>query len=849
PGNDVANIYLNRTEDGTENSISNQILAYSTEIMTTSTSQGGVGNNGLLIPTGSPILFSGSFGATRTNVGYITWELYKDDGSTQTLISSAGDQSTGGTLITNTAQTTYTATGSSPTSDIYLNSSQNLILKVYIYNNRNKAETYSQWFDDSQSYVKINAFDLGFVNPKLQSPLSDPQPNETTTFNVTCNVSCSSGACFGVNLHLQTNESGSWADIGSSGNIILNGTQENPVSVGTVNSTDVKSANFTLYANMPSTNYLRCRATSNYDNANDTTTLFVTVKDITPPTITLNSPTNNSYNSSSQINFTYTPSDNVNLSSCSLYIDGSFNQTNQTPITNGAQNSFTGINFAEGTHNWSITCNDTSSNSNSSETWQFHVDLTNPTISFTSPTETNNTRFERNWIFVNVSAYDLFESNITFSLYNSTSLVNQTTSTTGQREINWTGLPVGNYSYNVTIKDFSGRQNSTETRTLELFMDAPKVNLIYPQDNTNFSSYLISFNYSVNDTSSIANCSLYGNWSGGWHKNQTAQSPAKETENNFSAVNVSADGFYIWNVVCFDVWGNSAFNSSNFTFSAYLPSTEPVLLNASQSKNDGTGNITLTWNQSAHTIKYKIYYSSNLTNFALLGESTSPNFTDTTFSGQKRRFYRVSAWNPATENFSKDYFGAHVYTLRHNVKTKNWISFPTNFSYLKTANDSLNEITNATAFTLWNATTQKRVTCNSFSCPSFPSCTDSNCNFEIESTRAYEVNINSSAPSQINWSGVGIVYPSQTITLEKNSTSFGKNWIPIWANSSISNAAGILSSIPEADATSRWDSSAQTSKGYLYIPAWNIYVGTNFNVEMEEGYEVSVNQTTTWQQN
>jgi len=57
-----------------------------------------------------------------------------------------------------------------------------------------------------------------------------------------------------------------------------------------------------------------------------------------------------------------------------------------------------------------------------------------------------------------------------------------------------------------------------------------------------------------------------------------------------------------------------------------------------------------------------------------------------------------------------------------------------------------------------------------------------------------------------------------------------------------------LNNISNSDAVSKWNSSTQTSQGLVYIPAWGIYVGTNFNLNMEEGYEVSVNQTTYWNQ-
>ena len=232
-----------------------------------------------------------------------------------------------------------------------------------------------------------------------------------------------------------------------------------------------------------------------------------------------------------------------------------------------------------------------------------------------------------------------------------------------------------------------------------------------------------------------------------------------------------------------------------------------------------------------------------------MGETTNTNYTDSTFAGERRRFYSIFASNPFSTNSSIDYFGVHVYTLEHNSNTQNWIGFPTNFSYLSNANETLNEITNATAITLFNETIQGRVTCNPFSCPEDFACTDTNCNFGIENGRGYEVNINSSAPSEINWSGVGIVNSKATINLVKPGSLFGKNWISIYANTSLINARNILDNIPNSDATTNWREDLQTSEGLIKTGwSWMPYLGTNFVLEMEKGYEVLITQNTTWEQ-
>ncbi len=386
--------------------------------------------------------------------------------------------------------------------------------------------------------------------------------------------------------------------------------------------------------------------------------------------------------------------------------------------------------------------------------------------------------------------------------------------------------------------------------TFTIDLTGPDVSLLYPGNYDNFSYFTIEqFNFSVEDNISIENCSLWGNWTGSWHLNQTILNPIKDTELNFSSANVSADGYYIWNVECFDIVGNPAFNLTNFTFSAFLFPENVSYVNSTQTKNDGTGDITLFWEESNHTINYSVYYASSLSGaFVLLNTTSETNYTDTTFAGT-RRFYRVDSWNPSGQNASEDYFGLHVYTLRHNTNSKNWIGFPTDFVNLDTANQTLSEIRNATAFAMWNATDQKKVSCTEFLCPNGIECTNEACNFNLEQGRGYEVFIDTGEPSPVQWSGVGIVYEATSVPLEVNSSDFAKNWIAMYADTSLTNAQDLIQDIPNADAVTQWDSSVQTTKGL--IPSFlqpGEFIGQNFNINIEEGYETSVTSSGSWSQ-
>jgi hypothetical protein len=419
----------------------------------------------------------------------------------------------------------------------------------------------------------------------------------------------------------------------------------------------------------------------------------------------------------------------------------------------------------------------------------------------------------------------------------------------------------GNFSFNKTIEegtfvwncyscDKAGNCDFTSLNfTFTIDLTEPEVNLLYPGDYDNISYYDISqLNFSVNDNITLDNCSLYGNWSGGWHLNQTILNPAKDQEVNFSSVNVSEDGYYLWNVECFDLVGNSAFNFTNFTFASFLYPENVSYLNATQTKNDGTGDITLFWNASNHTLNYNVYYSASLGGaFIFLNKTIDTNYTDTTFSGT-RRFYRIDSWNPVGQNSSEDYFGMHVYTLRHNINSKNWIGFPADFVNLDTANQTLYEIRNATAFAMWNATDQKKVSCTPFLCPEGIECTNEACNFNLQQGRGYEVFIDTAEASPVQWSQPGIVYPAGSVDLEKNSSDFAKNWIAMYAGTSLSNAQDLIQDVPNADAVTQWDNSLQTTKGLIPSFIGPGYIGENFNLNIEEGYEVSITSSGSWSQ-
>ena len=140
------------------------------------------------------------------------------------------------------------------------------------------------------------------------------------------------------------------------------------------------------------------------------------------------------------------------------------------------------------------------------------IDTTNPSISLLNTSE-NNSQYDKNSIFVNVSVSETNFKNITYFLYNSSTLQKNTTYEVLTTSNTFTSLSLGNYSYNVTTCDLADNCNSTGTYNVSL--NNPLINITTPKDggtlagNTvgityNFSTGVISANYTITVQSSGA---------------------------------------------------------------------------------------------------------------------------------------------------------------------------------------------------------------------------------------------------------------------------------------------------------------------------------------------------------
>jgi hypothetical protein len=143
-------------------------------------------------------------------------------------------------------------------------------------------------------------------------------------------------------------------------------------------------------------------ATDILGNTNDSEILNLTVDD-TQPYVTLLYPDDNDNFTTGTIEFNFSTEDNIDTNiSCNITLDGQINNTEILYVPNGTVFNYSILDISHGLHSWNVTCWDEIPNLNTSQTWQFAVDLLPPNISLESAnnitleTTTNSITFEYN---------------------------------------------------------------------------------------------------------------------------------------------------------------------------------------------------------------------------------------------------------------------------------------------------------------------------------------------------------------------------------------------------------------------------------------------------------------------
>ncbi|MFH1133549.1 MAG: LamG-like jellyroll fold domain-containing protein [Nanoarchaeota archaeon] len=179
----------------------------------------------------------------------------------------------------------------------------------------------------------------------------------------------------------------------------------------------------------------------------------------------------------------------------------------------------------QGDYLWTCSAYDVFNQTGYAANYTLSIDLVSPTINWTPRADDDELALSltRNWIFLNVTANDSNEQNITFALFNATGLYSNLTNVSGGRSRNFTSLPARDNTYfaNVTIVDKASRSKNTSTRIY--YMSGPPLSVwpVAPLNATGLAEGAIAFSCNATDDNSIENVSLWANFSGSWQMNQS----------------------------------------------------------------------------------------------------------------------------------------------------------------------------------------------------------------------------------------------------------------------------------------------------------------------------------------
>jgi hypothetical protein len=163
-------------------------------------------------------------------------------------------------------------------------------------------------------------------------------------------------------------------------------------SNNTVNWTRLINGNYTYYATI-------FDKAGNYNSSINRT---IRILDNTAPTITLESPADASSSATTSYNFTFNVSDDSDIASCSLILDGSIINT-LTSLSKASENGMYNSSSV-GSHNWTINCTDVTGNVGNSST---------RTLIITSPPETGGTNGGGGGPSTTVTTYNITDSELT----------------------------------------------------------------------------------------------------------------------------------------------------------------------------------------------------------------------------------------------------------------------------------------------------------------------------------------------------------------------------------------------------------------------------------------------------
>ena len=280
------------------------------------------------------------------------------------------------------------------------------------------------------------------------------------------------------------------------------------------------------------------------------------------------------------------------------------------------------------------------------------LDETAPNVTLSSPADTITTN-TMNQTFSCNATDELRLENITFYLWNSTGIYNQTTTdvsgTFNETSINITNLAYDNYEWNCLAYDQNGNSAFADSN-FSLYIGNVSVTLNTPSNNT-FTNQNQTFNCSAESNTEIGltNMTFYL-----WN---SSQSLLYNLSKNISGVsnsttfqyNFTNETDYYWNCQAYNNVSQSTFAEENYTITYDI--TKPNLTSVSPFPGDATSNSV------SRTFYYNISDNFNIANCSLIVNNNIQltNYSITNFS--------------LTQNFTKS-FTSGTYNWKINCTDK-----------------------------------------------------------------------------------------------------------------------------------------------------------------------------------
>ncbi|HVY01546.1 MAG TPA: hypothetical protein VHA12_02165, partial [Candidatus Nanoarchaeia archaeon] len=347
-----------------------------------------------------------------------------------------------------------------------------------------------------------------------------------------------------------------------------------------------------------------------------------------PPKVNLTSPADNFIFNYSQIVLYYNVTDvNDNIANSTLFINGMFNISNASKVSNAQINNFT-LTLPDGLYNWSVSSTDTTSLVGNSTTRNFTIDSTPPAIYLNSPA--NATTFTWNNISFNFSVVDNLDSSLNCSLLidgiaESSDLI-VANGTSNSRTV-YTVKSDGVYNYSVACFDDGYNINISQARTFTV-LAPPNVTLMSPRNSSIVNSSSVSFIYLPQDAIGFTNCTLILDGI----ENSSSDIINPNVNNSFSVSGLN-EGNHNWTVSCVDAFpdfNTFTANVSNFTVDTKKPT---VYLNFPYNNTNTLRNVVFNFTATDgadSNLSCNLYIDNNLnrTNIsALNGSLTSVSVT------------------------------------------------------------------------------------------------------------------------------------------------------------------------------------------------------------------------------